>query len=300
MPLDDFDLERCASNIEVLRYCKKISHLIVQNARFAKRNREQCQRLAVAVKEELLPTLEKLTTFDNVFALTVGGDAIDKAKDFVDRAKALIDRQDEAPSFLVRVCGCLAGGEDHDQMVAMHRDLEECAKRLVSAVPAEGAPPAITGDTEVLQAWRAWSLRLKYLWKDHAWADVASWDGITVATEGPSKGRVVAIVLQDGIEVEGQKWFNRMLEDEPLPDGLWRLTALEHLELKNCGFKGSLPPALGQLTSLRHLVLEQNYICGRLPKEIGELGALEVLNLKGNGFEVGQSRIPGVRVDSLK
>ncbi len=71
-----------------------------------------------------------------------------------------------------------------------------------------------------------------------------------------------------------------------LPAALGDLTALRVLDLSQTEISGPIPPDLGRLTRLTHLVLRDDRVAtalhGPLPRELGQLVALEVLDIAGH------------------
>jgi Leucine-rich repeat (LRR) protein len=66
--------------------------------------------------------------------------------------------------------------------------------------------------------------------------------------------------------------------------GLFELTSLKQLHLKENQFSGTLSSAIGQLTSLRELSLDRSGLSGALPESLGDLIYLEILHLQFNEF----------------
>ncbi|CAA2966002.1 LRR receptor-like serine threonine- kinase GSO1 [Olea europaea subsp. europaea] len=69
-----------------------------------------------------------------------------------------------------------------------------------------------------------------------------------------------------------------------LPDALANLTSLEELDLSNNGFNSPIPEWLFNLNSLKHLDLNSNNLYGALPDALANLTSLEELDLSHNGF----------------
>ncbi|XP_039121435.1 probable inactive leucine-rich repeat receptor kinase XIAO [Dioscorea cayenensis subsp. rotundata] len=69
-----------------------------------------------------------------------------------------------------------------------------------------------------------------------------------------------------------------------LPQWLFHLTSLVHLDLSICALYGKLPVTIGNLRSLRFLSLTQNSFDGVIPESMGNLGSLEKLDLSVNKF----------------
>ena len=67
------------------------------------------------------------------------------------------------------------------------------------------------------------------------------------------------------------------------PDKLWRLTALEYLDLSGGIFTGSIPSHIQMLQNLKSLFLNRNHLT-HLPPEIGKLVNLESLELYHNSL----------------
>lgn len=68
-----------------------------------------------------------------------------------------------------------------------------------------------------------------------------------------------------------------------LPEGLWNLSSLAHLDLSFCAFRGGIPDAIGGLSSLTYLYLSFNRdLEGSIPGSIARLQRLEELSLGGN------------------
>ncbi|KAJ9559373.1 hypothetical protein OSB04_013987 [Centaurea solstitialis] len=56
------------------------------------------------------------------------------------------------------------------------------------------------------------------------------------------------------------------------------------LNLRSCGFYGSISPAVGNLTFLRELLLQNNSFTGNVPQEVGRLSRLRRINLSNNSL----------------
>ncbi|KAF7835225.1 putative LRR receptor-like serine/threonine-protein kinase [Senna tora] len=69
-----------------------------------------------------------------------------------------------------------------------------------------------------------------------------------------------------------------------IPEELWTLTYLTHLNLGQNYLTGTLPPAIGNLTRMQYLTFGINSLSGELPKELGNLTELIVLGLGTNNF----------------
>ncbi|XP_039136309.1 probable leucine-rich repeat receptor-like protein kinase At1g35710 [Dioscorea cayenensis subsp. rotundata] len=67
-----------------------------------------------------------------------------------------------------------------------------------------------------------------------------------------------------------------------LPQWLFNLTSLVHLELSACALYGKLPVTVGNLSRLRVLNLSGNHFDGVIPESLGNLGSLESLDLSDN------------------
>ncbi|KAG6471017.1 hypothetical protein ZIOFF_072109 [Zingiber officinale] len=68
-----------------------------------------------------------------------------------------------------------------------------------------------------------------------------------------------------------------------LPEWLWNLSSLAHLDLSYCAFRGGIPDAIGGLPSLTHLDLSFNReLEGSIPGSMAQLRRLEELSLGGN------------------
>ena len=70
--------------------------------------------------------------------------------------------------------------------------------------------------------------------------------------------------------------------ENPIPDSLGNLSALEGLDLGDNNFSGSIPAALGNLRELETLGLSGNNFDGNIPSALGNLTKLESLSLWGN------------------
>ena len=70
--------------------------------------------------------------------------------------------------------------------------------------------------------------------------------------------------------------------ENPIPDSLGNLSALEGLDLDDNNFSGSIPSALGSLGELRSLHLSSNNFDGNIPSSLGNLTKLESLSAWGN------------------
>ncbi|KAG6521578.1 receptor-like protein EIX2 [Zingiber officinale] len=69
-----------------------------------------------------------------------------------------------------------------------------------------------------------------------------------------------------------------------LPDWLWNLTSLVHLNLFQSGFAGPVSEAIGDLTSLESLDLRYNSLNGSIPSSISKLTGLVEMFLHANDF----------------
>ncbi|XP_074568060.1 receptor-like protein EIX2 [Curcuma longa] len=68
-----------------------------------------------------------------------------------------------------------------------------------------------------------------------------------------------------------------------LPEWLWNLSSLAHLDLSLCAFRGRIPDAIGDLSSLTVLDLSFNRnLDGSIPGSMAQLRRLEELSLGGN------------------
>ena len=99
-------------------------------------------------------------------------------------------------------------------------------------------------------------------------APVGDWHGITTNFAG---------------EVTGIQLMRNNLRG-PIPAELYRLSALENLELPWNELTGKIPPELGLLTNLNLLWLASNELTGKIPPELGLLANLNILWLGGNGL----------------
>ncbi|GMN46950.1 hypothetical protein TIFTF001_016133 [Ficus carica] len=70
----------------------------------------------------------------------------------------------------------------------------------------------------------------------------------------------------------------------PIPEEIWTLTYLIHLNLNQNYLTGSIPPSIGNLTKMKYLSLAANGLSGEIPKEIGKLTELLSLSLLRNNF----------------
>ncbi|KAF7834648.1 putative LRR receptor-like serine/threonine-protein kinase [Senna tora] len=82
-----------------------------------------------------------------------------------------------------------------------------------------------------------------------------------------------------------------------IPEELWTLTYLTHLNLGQNYLTGALPPAIGNLTRMQYLTFGINSLSGELPKELGNLTELIVLGLGTNNFS---GSLPSELGDLLK
>ncbi|KAL7590816.1 hypothetical protein Lser_V15G35422 [Lactuca serriola] len=70
----------------------------------------------------------------------------------------------------------------------------------------------------------------------------------------------------------------------PIPEGLWTLTYLTHLNLsKNC-LTGPLLPSIGNLTRMQVMIFRINALSGQVPRELGQLTDLRYLSFGTNNF----------------
>ena len=97
-------------------------------------------------------------------------------------------------------------------------------------------------------------------------APLGAWHGITTNFAG----EVTGIQLKEN-NLRG-----------PIPAELYRLSALERLELPWNELTGNIPPELGLLTNLHFLWLASNELTGNIPPELGLLANLNLLWLEGN------------------
>ncbi|XP_060670419.1 probable LRR receptor-like serine/threonine-protein kinase At1g56140 [Ziziphus jujuba] len=70
----------------------------------------------------------------------------------------------------------------------------------------------------------------------------------------------------------------------PIPEELWTLSYLFHLDLSKNYLSGSLSPSIGNLTRLKYLNVGTNALSGELPKEMGKLMNLLFLSIAENYF----------------
>ncbi|KAH7528125.1 hypothetical protein FEM48_Zijuj05G0038600 [Ziziphus jujuba var. spinosa] len=70
----------------------------------------------------------------------------------------------------------------------------------------------------------------------------------------------------------------------PIPEELWTLSYLFHLDLSKNYLSGSLSPSIGNLTRLKYLNVGTNALSGELPKEMGKLTNLLFLSIAENYF----------------
>tara|TARA_R110002051_G_scaffold66515_1_gene120410 strand:- start:4533 stop:7865 length:3333 start_codon:yes stop_codon:yes gene_type:complete len=97
-------------------------------------------------------------------------------------------------------------------------------------------------------------------------ADISTWAGITLNTEG----RVKSISLG-----------SRNLTGE-IPDEIGNLTELDYIDLGQNNLTGKIPSQLGNLLKLEILNLHTNQLTGNIPSELGNLSNLEILLLNSN------------------
>ncbi len=57
----------------------------------------------------------------------------------------------------------------------------------------------------------------------------------------------------------------------PIPDGLYELTSIEHIQIQHTGISGTISPKIGNLTKLEHLDLSDNKLTGSIPAELSRL-----------------------------
>ncbi|KAJ3025207.1 UNVERIFIED_CONTAM: hypothetical protein HDU68_007363 [Siphonaria sp. JEL0065] len=69
-----------------------------------------------------------------------------------------------------------------------------------------------------------------------------------------------------------------------IPEKLWDVKTLRHLDLRKNALTGHLSPHVGNLEALRTLDLNQNRLYGDIPREIGGLSQLVFLSLAHNQF----------------
>ena len=60
------------------------------------------------------------------------------------------------------------------------------------------------------------------------------------------------------------------------------LPSLQHLDLGDCKFSGTIPSDFGSMTQLKSLVLPNNELSGTVPSIIGNMTSLEILDLDSN------------------
>ncbi|PWA92213.1 Leucine-rich repeat-containing protein [Artemisia annua] len=65
---------------------------------------------------------------------------------------------------------------------------------------------------------------------------------------------------------------------------LLNLTYLNHLDLSDCSFHGTIPPFIGSMTQLTFLNLASNHFVGTIPMSIGSLKNLTTIDLSENNF----------------
>ena len=71
---------------------------------------------------------------------------------------------------------------------------------------------------------------------------------------------------------------------EPIPEEIFELKSLRHLDLSDSLFGGTLPSAIEELSLLEEFYCRGNEITGTIPSSIGNLNYLEVLVLSENRF----------------
>ncbi|GLT48828.1 hypothetical protein SLA2020_224250 [Shorea laevis] len=119
-------------------------------------------------------------------------------------------------------------------------------------------------------------------WKGN---DCCEWRGVGC---DKNSGYVVSLQLQGSISYQPfwyiigkQQPLLYLIDDvEEVVSSLLKLRYLEHLDLSNNNFNGSLiPPSFGLMKQLRYLNLSFVQFRGRIPSELGNLSRLRVLDL---------------------
>ena len=110
-----------------------------------------------------------------------------------------------------------------------------------------------------------------------------TWYGVTV-----ENGRVTVLDLGTKSTVDGNITTTTYDVGNNLtgtiPDEIWNLTGLKHLDLSGNEINGSISPKIGNFKNLTFLRIFQTNFSGIIPSEIGEAVSLEGLYLNGKNF----------------
>ena len=123
-------------------------------------------------------------------------------------------------------------------------------------------------------------------------ADVGTWYGVTVGTDGRvTRLRLASNNLSGRIPPElgslaslQSLWLSHNDLSGRIPAELGNLSLLAELFLHNNRLSGGIPSELGRLSSLVRLIFDSNDLSGRIPPELGTLSSLTQLVLSRNGL----------------
>ncbi|KAK0598801.1 hypothetical protein LWI29_038113 [Acer saccharum] len=81
-----------------------------------------------------------------------------------------------------------------------------------------------------------------------------------------------------------QLTFYALNIDGMIPDELWTLTFLTHLNLDHNYLTGPLSPSIGNLTRMQYFTIGTNALSGELPKELGKMTDMRLFAIGSNNF----------------
>nr|GEU80028.1 hypothetical protein [Tanacetum cinerariifolium] len=110
-------------------------------------------------------------------------------------------------------------------------------------------------------------------WKPEEEDDCCKWSGVTCSNQ---TGHVTMLDLADYYTIGG--------DGGEISLSLLNLTYLNHLDLSNCSFHGTIPHFIGSMTHLTYLDLSLNKFTGTIPMFIGNMTQLIYLDLTDNHF----------------
>jgi Leucine-rich repeat (LRR) protein len=90
--------------------------------------------------------------------------------------------------------------------------------------------------------------------------------------------------LNEATNLRVLKMDNTAFNGRQIPTELYSLTALEFLDIAQCGFTGTLSPSIENLSNLKAFVASHNDLSGLIPDSIASLTVLRNLLLSENNF----------------
>ncbi|KAK1584078.1 hypothetical protein Q3G72_029619 [Acer saccharum] len=84
--------------------------------------------------------------------------------------------------------------------------------------------------------------------------------------------------------LSASKTFYALNIDGMIPDELWTLTFLTHLNLDHNYLTGPLSPSIGNLTRMQYFTIGTNALSGELPKELGKMTDMRSFAIGSNNF----------------